>query len=365
MPPTKPDISFLNYKPILLRVSNVTHFSGCKRRWWLEQNFTNGRFTPAFFIGTGIHKGLEAYYFFNRDMYQGCNVVEMWAQEQKYKWDYVQTWQEAGGDDLVQEIYSYLNHYASFDSENALQGDILEDDEGPIIERRLTVPILDTNGTKMTDADGNEILLTGQCDLGLSRGDNIYIVDHKSFGVRTMADKPEEGLEVDDQLTAYAYLFWRSYGVIPRAVIYNVFVKQHPEEPAVLKNGQLSISKSQSTTSALFRQKMRDLDLPMTQQYLDYLGYLDQQGYGRYFQRWQSSRNEHELRAFERRLAYKTRDIVRLLEDPDAYAYSDGSSYRCGGCPFIAPCKAMDDGGDAQAILDNQFERKELWSIES
>lgn len=352
--------------PITLRVSNVVHFAGCKRRWWLEQNYQTGRFTPAFFIGTGIHKGLEAYYRSGLSVVAASEAVEQYGVEQREGFEdkYVQTWDEIDGWGLIGEIHDYIDHYALFDNEHFLAGEILEDDEGPIIERRLTVPILDIDGTRLQDSDGNDILLTGQCDLGLSRGNEVYITDHKSFGTYTMANKPEEGLEVDDQLTAYAYLFWRSYGVIPRAVIYNVIIKEHPKPPQVLKNGSLSMNKSQYTTAALFRATIKQMGLPIAP-YLDYLAYLEQQGYGRYFQRWQSSRNEHELRAFERRLAYKTRDIVRLIENPEAYAYSDGSSYRCGGCQFIAPCKAMDDGGDSQVILDNQFEKKELWTIES
>jgi hypothetical protein len=151
--------------------------------------------------------------------------------------------------------------------------------------------------------------------------------------------------------------------VLPSAFIYNVIVKQHPQQPRLLNNGSLSMAKDQHTTPALYRAAIKEHGLSVAP-YLNILAHFEQKGYDGFFQRWQSSRNMYEMQAFERRLAVKARDIIRMVEDPDTYAYASGSSYRCGDCAYNAPCKAADDGGDALTILENEYMPKTLWEIQ-
>ena len=53
----------------------------------------------------------------------------------------------------------------------------------------------------------------------------------------------------------------------------------------------------------------------------------------------------------------KVIDITSIKEDPQEYAYPSPGTYRCSKCRFLGVCKAMDDGGDYQAILDSGFLR--------
>jgi hypothetical protein len=351
--------------PITLRVSDIVRWPMCPRAWYLDKNWSSQRFRAPFFVGTGVHAGLEAYYRNNRSADAAVFAVDAWAAEQEatFEEQFVQTWQEANGEEHVDSIVAMVDHYCMFDRENHLQGDIAEDDDGPIIERRMTQPILGHDFEPMLDSQGRQIMLSGQCDLGLDRDGNSWIVDHKTFSLVTIQkERPEAAMEVDEQLTAYCYLWWRTYGEIPKGVIYNVLIKSVPEPPRLLKNGTLSMAKDQKTTGTLFRQAIKDHGLKIAP-YLNHIAWLDQQGYTQYFQRWQASRNIHELREFERKLALKVKDMLRVIEQPEVYAHSAGSTYRCGHCEWISPCKSYDDGGDGDAVLESSFYQKEPWAI--
>jgi hypothetical protein len=351
--------------PITLRVSDVVAYEGCKRKWWWEHNYGDGLFHDYFFIGTGVHVGLAAYYANGRVWDYADHAIYEWAIEERraFEGKYRQQWWEVDGDTLIETVRAMMRHYTLYDAENFLDGDVQEDEQGSIIERRVTVPIRDEHGKVVEDANGVPVFLTGKVDLVLGRPGGLYIVDHKTFGERTLADNPVAGLDVDDQVTAYAYLTWREWGFVPQGVIYNVLVKAVPRAPKLIRNDTaLSVDRSAPTTAPLVREAIKAHGFTI-EPYLDYLAYLEANAGARFFQRWTSPRSEAELHAFEARLAVKARDIVRLVETPHVYAYPSGSSYRCGRCPFLGPCKAADDGGDAQAILDN-FQEKTRWAID-
>lgn len=172
-----------------------------------------------------------------------------------------------------------------------------------------------------------------------------------------MSQKPSlAGLDVDEQMTAYAWAVERLYGEVPEKIVYNVIVKSFPTTPAVLKNGRLSKDKGQSTTYSLYRRAIVDLGLDVND-YGDMLEHLDRTGWSNYFSRVESSRNLSEIEAFDRRASVKIRDIQRILEDPEHEAYPSPSSFTCSYCAYLGACKAKDDGGDAEVILESRFAR--------
>lgn len=348
---------------IQLRVSDTVAFEGCKRKWWWEKLYDTERFNRALFIGTGVHEGLAEFYRSGFDVDAALRAVNTWAKRkyQEFPQEYLQTWDEADVETHLELIRGLIAHYAVFDAENPIRGNLVYYNDAPIVEFRMRHKILGPGGVPLTDKDGNYVYLTGKCDLALERNGGLYIVDHKTFGDRTLASNPEEALDVDDQVTAYAYLWWREFGSIPRGVIYNILVKEVPTPPQVLIKGGLSQNKQQATTGPMYRQAIKEHGLAIGP-YLNFLDYLEKNP-DRFFKRWTATRNTHELKAFEQRIWVKARDILRLIDDPDTYAYSSGSSYRCGGCPFIEPCKSTDDGGDPSAVLSG-FKQRELWVID-
>jgi hypothetical protein len=265
-------------------------------------------------------------------------------------------WDEVGGDDLVAFAAGLVNHYMQYDERDFLDGGVVA------VEERIVVPVTIPGTDKWVIFRGNPVFLTGMLDLVLERSSGLWIVDHKTFSDRTLADRPDIGIEVDEQLTSYPYLWWRRTGEVPRMSMYNVLVKVLPEPPRRLQRGGLSVAKDQNTTAALFRDAIREARLNLND-YLDYILYLERRGDDRFFKRWASPRNMSELLAYERKVHARVHQILQLIEAPQVHAYGAGSSYRCGHCPFIAPCKATDDGGDAQALLDS-YERKDPWQVQ-
>jgi hypothetical protein len=65
------------------------------------------------------------------------------------------------------------------------------------------------------------------------------------------------------------------------------------------------------------------------------------------FRRTQIRRERAELDAMGARLAAEALDMV----DPELRVYPNPAPAHCGDCQFVAPCRALDQGGDVLAVL--------------
>jgi hypothetical protein len=74
---------------------------------------------------------------------------------------------------------------------------------------------------------------------------------------------------------------------------------------------------------------------------------VDVQGDGP-FRRTRVPRDRAELAAMGARLAAEALEMV----DPDLRVYPSPSPEHCGSCQFVAPCLAMERGGDVRAVLE-------------
>lgn len=97
----------------------------------------------------------------------------------------------------------------------------------------------------------------GQLDgIAIKADGSIWVVEHK-----TAKDLQIEHLHFDPQVTMYMIL---AEGLLDKpisGVIYNIMKKSLPEEPAVLKKGDLSKANLQKTTFNLYMKKINDLGL--------------------------------------------------------------------------------------------------------
>lgn len=327
-------------------VSDLASFLSCPRQWWFNYYWRTPVPAPPFWIGQIVHAGLEAYY-------KTGSPEEALGRARKFivgeidrlsvqfpEWSGV----EASLTIDAEMALALIANYCIFDEENPLKAEIVR------VEMPVRMPTIEGVG-----------LISGRIDLLLRSKETgrLWIVDHKTVGrAPNLA-----GLDVDEQMTAYAWLVWRLYGEVPEKIIYNVIVKALPKEPTVLTSGKtpkLSRDKSQSTTSALYRDKIRELGL-QEGDYAEMLEYLDTLGWSSYFQRVESSRTEEELGAFDCRASVKALQLESILEEPDVYAIPAPSSFSCGYCPFLAACKTMDEDGDWQSIVNSRFV---LWGPE-
>jgi hypothetical protein len=95
--------------------------------------------------------------------------------------------------------------------------------------------------------------------------------------------------------------------------------------------------------------------------YTDFLKYLEGQGWNPFFDMLSTSRNKEELELFHRFAIAKAQDLQRTTNQPELWAYTLGSVYRCGYCSFVIPCKLKNEGSDYQSVLDAQFSTDYLY----
>lgn len=316
-------------------------FRDCRRRWRWEYVLGYKPRLPNVnaWIGIGVHAGLQSYYTAGRD--SALEAYDAWLKSELNAlkrlfgclWGLGRaTYEEAG--DLGRSI---LSSYVEYDARNPLPGKILYAPESSL---KVDIP----NTTHC---------LKGRIDLVIENNSEVWVVDHKVYSVFPKLG----GLDVDDQLTAYCYLIYKTCGVIPRGVMLNFLLKARPEPPRVLTTGKLSKDKSQKTTYDLYRQTIESLGLDMSE-YQDMLTYLKEAGYAPFFQRQVSPRSKQDLLAFEETIVSELKDMDLARQD-ESFAYPNGRMTSCGYCSFLSPCRVKMGGGDAEFGLNAEFLRSE------
>lgn len=241
-----------------------------------------------------------------------------------------------------------LIYYDEYDKENPFWDDVLEVN----VEERSFVPILDMKGAPLAGTP----LLSGKLDLVVhKKGSGTWIIDHKTAA----SPYDARALDVDDQLTGYAYIWWRISGEVPRGALYNALIKEPPHEPKILLKGDLSKAKDQRTTYNLYVQKMDELGISrLDPDYVEVLAVLKDKGWKQFFLRDGLERNLSELESFEYRLYHEYEDMVRALED-EGFRYPNPSQRTCPGCGMVALCQSMEEGGDSEFIRETMYEVQE------
>lgn len=328
-------------QPFKASVSDISGFSSCRRQWLFNRVWRQAIPPKPLWIGQVVHAGLDAYYRQDRS-YEAAEAamkkyVTTECEKLQHQFPFSDVYNLLIGQ--AEEAAAYVYNYSIYDAEWRLNGEVIT------VERPFKIKL----------PSNPNYALSGRIDLVLrAPTGGLLVVDHK-----TMGSKPTlSGLDVDEQITAYSWAVKQLYGEVPEAVVYNVVIKAMPQEPAVLKSGGLSKAKGQTTTAALYRAKIAELGLN-EDDYVDVLRELDDRGWDAYFARVASSRTEEELNSFERRCATKLRDIHAIVTNPSIEGYPSPSSFTCSYCPFLAPCKVLDEGGDYESIMDNRFVRWE------
>ncbi len=297
-----------------------------------------------------MHEALDVYYRNGRDVGAATRTFEFeWestdeALEYRYGafYQYIrEEWQEHR-----QLGIDMLTYYDQFDREDGFFSEVKE----VAIEERSFVDILEP--TQRVSVSGVP-LLSGKIDLVVeSRDGGIWVVDHKTFDKQAS----EAALEVDDQLTAYCYIYWRITGIVPDGAMYNVLVKHPPVPPKVLKSGKISVDKRQRTTWQLFQETARKYDLSglVAGDYAEYVDMLTRRGWSPFFQRIGTRRTEQELLSFERRLYAEYQDMEGAIANPGA-RYPNPSNWLCRTCPVLSICHALETGDDVDYIIKNGY----------
>ena len=201
----------------------------------------------------------------------------------------------------------------------------------------------------------------------------IYFPELDRYGVndhKTAARIDEDyflKLEKDEQVSTYMWatieeakmddLPWS--GKMVDRCLYTALRKNYPKPPTVLKNGKLSIDRTnEGTTAELFQAAvLADPELNKwfmeTERVQSYYNYLCDEGEDMFVLRKLVHRNRHEVENTGNHL----RMIAREMLDPNINIYPNpSSSWLCTGCAFRAPCIAADDGSDWKGMLADGYE---------
>jgi hypothetical protein len=338
--------------PVVITDTSATErgvFRRCRRQWLLS---VVNRLDPQagnvhFFLGNLIHKALESYYLALKDgktvddaeidaldIYQDT-FDEMLEQAKKdlgfLAATNLPTFREAGEMGL-----EMLQNYMEHERVEPLFDEIIA------VEFRVNVPI----------GDPPQGELSVQADV-IGRKDGwLGVVDHKTASTVM----PSAHLDLDDQLTAEVYSWWKHSGEFPEFVIYNVLYKKVPHPPRLLKSGKLSKDKAQVTTAAMYRAAIKEHGLA-TGDYADVLVWLDERersGDNPLFRREQTFRTKGQMAAFERDLYEEWQDMVMVASNPEA-AYPNPTSMNCSSCPVRVICTTIQDGGDVEAVIKGSY----------
>lgn len=177
-------------------------------------------------------------------------------------------------------------------------------------------------------------------------------------------------LETDDQVSAY---LWALSKCLPAdhelgGVVYRQFKKNNPEEPTILKSGELSVNKSQRTTYAAYRRALAEMypGVALPQLDLKYREMLEVL----------STQETEEGNAFvNQRLVYRSSNALqaqhnKILMDSfemlNSPAITTNPTRDCAwDCPYREVCIGMDEGLDWERMLTMGFVSREkgaeLW----
>ncbi len=368
-------------------------FRTCRRRWLLEviENLVPKQQQQMYFLfGTGIHHALEAYYSNMGSLIAARTAFAEWFIAEGAKLEVGEEWEELNelrvlGEDMIDNYPVFdATSKASIGKPLAIEGTWVDSNTSLDLDarpegyppeadvqlhdasRRLLVPIVDPISKQPIVSrviDGKHPLLTARIDILSERKTpkaGLWIIDHKT----TSSSPSDRGLDFDDQITGYCYVVWRWTGVIPRGVMFNYLIKQTPKEPRLIgKNkDQLSTAKDQLTTADQYRAALKDHGLVWpdgtitSDKHAECLDALLARGWDPFYRRFEVMRNEHELLAFESRLAAEYSDMQEVMMDEDKQ-YPNPSAFLCPMCSVKTICQAIEDGSDVEDVMENQYKQ--------
>lgn len=337
----------------VIRTHTRKDFKTCRLEWHYKKFYEPVTIPEWLEFGTAIHKGLETYYhdtktdtFYAIDAFLATNDAQLHNHPYRDEITTIDEYEDRA--ELGKGMLDYyINSYApAHDDFNVIA-----------VEWPFEIPVYVPKGSSPPFINYFSIGLNGELyfktkpvvyqgtiDLIVEKDGEIYIVDHKT----TKAFKESTfHLDVDTQISSYAYAASLFLPKPPAGIIYNQLKKNYPQPPNKLQNGGLSKSKSQNTTFELYKQAIKDNDLPI-EPYDEILNFLRNQG-EKYVRRYTVERNSREL---ESQKEYIFQEAIDMLNDP--FIYPTPSEMNCPSCPFKYPCLARQEGEDEQYILDNE-----------
>lgn len=307
------------------RGSEVSDFLRCRKRYdyaW-NQNLEPKQRNQKLTIGSAIHRFLELWYSDRRAL-DAIKAMNDYIMENAEGLDDVQI------SDMIDLCEGICKNYV------AQYG----------YDHNWTVRAVEVPFSVQLDDNTNYI---GTIDLVVEDEDgHIWFIDHKTTASLGIYDKNSD---MDRQISRYWWAL-EQLGYNVHGFIYNIILKEVPQEPKVLKSGQLSKDKSQKVTAKMYRDAI-ELHGLNAEDYADLLQFLEEQP-KEFFRRLKVERSEAErLAAID-----EMEDVIEDIRTARSH-YRNITKDCHWDCPFKALCVAEMDGSNADHIRTELFKVKE------
>lgn len=337
---------------IAIHTHDRMDFRTCRLKWYFASEH-GLHLTPkeeansALWFGTGIHFALEDFHGYRR--FSTANHAFQ-AFYNCFK-DYYSGQMPIDHEDLLELGHGILEYYPIWLGQRDIYKTLWIEDV-PQIEVDFSIPI-----PELSEYAGKEVRYEGTLDrVVIDPFGRLWIMDYK-----TAKQFDTVKLELDAQVSAYAWAAEQHYGRPVEGMIYLQLKKAYPKYPRLTKQG-FSVDKNQHTTARLFRQALTeagyDAGTILPEKYVNYINYLTEQETpeGDRFVRWDLIRRNDIAKDYEyRNIILEGMDML----DPNVRIYPNPRPDCSRICDFRSVHLAMMDGSDWQWILEEGFKKKE------
>lgn len=330
-----------------ISVTSIRTFKRCKRKWYYKYvNMLSPKQKASYLnLGVFIHGGMEGYY----SGHDWKEFIEQSAQESVdalmrtvtpgYDWDEALAVEKTAEiSNLRDRAVEVMGRYIEFDRTNPLvrAGWKVLGVEVNILEWKLTIP-------------GTDIFLEGFIDMVLEdEYGGIWAVEHKT-GAQFFS---VESLDLDEQASTYLWALSHRYPDREvMGIIYNMLSTKTPSVPQMLKSGEMSKSKI-NTTWNIYARTLRENGLD-EQDYSDMKAILL---LNKFFKRDQIYRSSTELGNFEIDLQDIVDDIKGTMNT--AKFYRTPTRDCVWECPFREVCIMEYKGLDVEEVCNIKFVKR-------
>jgi hypothetical protein len=358
----------------VLRASEMATFRRCRREWdfgaRIRQNYVPAIPAQVFDFDRAIHNALAVWYFPAMDDWDRSIVRPLALkgfvrsmQEDRARYEALapltgeqeEAWSEAlaRGEAMLDRYFAWAAPLDTFAS-------IFSDQE-------FWAPVPDpaNPGSDLTDPSGREIRYLGRVDqLFSDRNDEYWIADHR------LVDEWED----DDQLLLDVEglaALWATQQTYPQlriaGTVYNE-LRNDVELSSSVDAEELDAHADGRTMrrarhvhtrrSPLTPAEQQDLDAAFASSAAAHEGSavdgIVSRVTGEWFRRTYIRRGRGSVRLTGLIMAARANEMA----GPDLPIYPNPSLEHCAACVFQAPCIAMNEGADPQAILDASFRRR-------
>lgn len=349
-------------RAIIIRTSDRIAFKQCRRKWgWsshLKRNLGPAYLASPLWFGSAIHYALEDFHgerHFDRaaDAFRAYCI----ATSKQYLRELPPDAQEHYKLGIAMMDY-YQDEWLRF-----RKADQTYYDNGvPQTEVNFEIPVpLEEHPhlEALAKAHGADcVLYRGTIDrVAIDEEGNLWVVEYKTA-------KRAEHLhyQTDPQVTTYVWAATHIYDRPVAGVVYQQFIKEEPKPPRLLSTtGRISTASNLATSAPLYRRQLENMYGTVSgapEANINYLYDLEQKespDKDRYIQRVRVYRNPVQTQ-------HEAVKILMELEDmlnPDLPLYPNPTRDCSRMCSFLGACVSMDDGGDWNSELDQEFSERD------